>query len=262
MISLERRNGLPLRIGHRGAAALAPENTLQSFRAALAAGVDLIEFDLLQLRDGNVVVAHSNDLHEVSHGVASGTVRNWTLEKLREVCPELPTLDEALAFFADEARDVGVHVDLKSASAVAELAVALRRFGLVERSFVSSFHVGALRRLVITEPRVRVGASFPRDVLGAHGRTGLSPVVHLSLWALRMVTPLLAPILIGRARGSALVLHHSLVSPATVRRAHSRGAAVVAWTVDDPQDLARVDDAGVDAVVSNDPRIFASTLET
>ena len=95
MISLERRNGLPLRIGHRGAAALAPENTLQSFRTALAAGVDLIEFDLLQLRDGNVVVAHSNDLHEVSHGVASGTVRNWTLEKLREVCPELPTLDEA-----------------------------------------------------------------------------------------------------------------------------------------------------------------------
>ena len=262
MISLERRNGLPLRIGHRGAAALAPENTLQSFRAALAAGVDLIEFDLLQLQDGNVVVAHSNDLHEVSHGAASGTVRSWTLEKLREVCPELPTLDEALAFFAEETRDVGAHVDLKSASAVADLAVALRRFGLVERSFVSSFHVQALRRLVSLEPDVRVGVSFPRDIFGAHGRTGLSSVVRLSLRSLRMVTPLLAPVLLGRARASALVLHHSIVSTATVRRAHARGAAVVAWTVDDPEDLARVDEAGVDAVVSNDPRIFASTLET
>jgi glycerophosphoryl diester phosphodiesterase len=43
---------------------------------------------------------------------------------------------------------------------------------------------------------------------------------------------------------------------------HTRGAAVVTWTVDDPQDLARVEEAGVDAVVTNDPRIFASTLET
>ena len=262
MISLERRGGRPLRIGHRGAAALAPENTLQSFRAALEAGVDLIEFDLLQLQDGNVVVAHSDDLHEVSHGAATGTVRSWTLEKLHEVCPELPTLDDALEFFAEEARDVGAHVDLKSASAVAELAVALRRFGLVERSFVSSFHVRALRQLVNVEPGVRVGVSFPRDIFGAHGRTGLSSVVRLSLRSLRLVTPLLAPVLLERGQASAFVLHHSIVSTAAVRRAHRRGAAVVAWTVDDAEDLARVDEAGVDAVVSNDPRIFASTLET
>ena len=50
VIRLERRDGRPLRIGHRGAAALAPENTLRSFRAAVEAGVDLIEFDVIALR--------------------------------------------------------------------------------------------------------------------------------------------------------------------------------------------------------------------
>jgi glycerophosphoryl diester phosphodiesterase len=68
--------------------------------------------------------------------------------------------------------------------------------------------------------------------------------------------------LLARAEATALVLHHALVSPAAVRQAHARGAAVVAWTVDEPSDLARVERAGVDAVVTNNPSIFVSTLTT
>jgi glycerophosphoryl diester phosphodiesterase len=56
------------------------------------------------------------------------------------------------------------------------------------------------------------------------------------------------------------VLHHELVSARVVERAHARNAPVVAWTVDTPEELARVDEAGVDAVVTNDPSIFVSTL--
>ena len=57
MIDLTRREHGPLRIGHRGAAALAPENTLRGFRAAIEAGVDLIEFDVFDLRGGPLVLA-------------------------------------------------------------------------------------------------------------------------------------------------------------------------------------------------------------
>lgn len=81
MISLERRDGRPLRIGHRGAKALAPENTLAAFRAAIEAGVDLVEFDVIAGRDRALLVAHG----------------------LEDVGPETPTLDEALRFFVDEA---------------------------------------------------------------------------------------------------------------------------------------------------------------
>ena len=260
MISLERRAGRPLVIGHRGAAALAPENTLSGFRAAVAAGVDLIEFDVLSLAGGELVVAHSEDLHELSHGAVRGSVGSKALAEVRALCPDLPTLDDALTFFAEEAADVGVHVDLKSPSAVEAVADALGRHELAERSLVSSFHLGALRRLARLDRRVRTGASFPRDRLGIDRRRGLAPAVGGGLRALRPFTPMLVGALLAQAQATVLVLHHALVSPAAVRRAHARGAAVVAWTVDEPRDLARVEAAGVDAVVTNNPSRFVSTL--
>lgn len=262
MISLERRNGRPLRIGHRGAAALAPENTLRSFRAAIECGVDLVEFDVLGLAGGELVIAHSNDLYEVSHGAARGTVRDRTLEDLRHICPELPTLDEALGFFAGTAGGVGLHIDLKTTSAGREVVAALGRFELLERSFMTSFHIDALRGVALLEPRVRIGVSFPRDRVGLHGRRGSGPVIQAGLRGLRTITPRLVGRLLARSGASTLVLHHTLVTTAAVDNAHIRGAPVVAWTVDDPQDLVRVDAAGVNAVVVNDPTIFASTLQT
>jgi glycerophosphoryl diester phosphodiesterase len=261
VISLERRDGRPLAIGHRGAAALAPENTLASFRAAVAAGVDLVEFDVLRLRGDGLVVAHSHDLFEVSHGARSGSMRSMRIEDVREAVPELPTLDETLEFFASEATETGVHVDLKSAAAAEPVSAALDRYGLGERSLVSSFHHDALRRLAQLAPGLRLGVSFPRDRLGVHGRKGFAPVVAASLRSLRAATPRLVDLLLTRSRANTLVLHHALVSSAAVIRAHARDAPVVTWTVDEPQDFRRVVEAGVDAIVTNDPSIFVSTLK-
>lgn len=257
MIALERREGRPLRIGHRGAAALAPENTLGSFRAALEAGVDLIEFDVLELRGGELVLAHSDDLAEVSHGAARGKVRERGLAGLREVAPELPTLEEALGFFAEEATETGVHVDLKSAGAALRVAELIRRYGLRERTLVSSFHFRALRALAGAEPGLRTALTFPRSVLGLDDG---GPPARAGLLVLRAALPALVGPLLAAARARDLALHEAVVSAAAVRRAHARGAAVVAWTVDRPEELARVEAAGVDAVVTNDPAIFASTL--
>jgi glycerophosphoryl diester phosphodiesterase len=262
VISLERQNGRPLVVGHRGAAALAPENTLASFRAAVAAGVDLIEFDVLQLRRGELVVAHSHDLFEVSHGAARGSLQNLSVEEARAACPELPTLEQALELFASEATGTGVHLDLKTAAAAESVSAALDRFGLRGRSLVSSFHHDALRRLSRLEPGLRLGVSFPRDRLGVHRRTSMGPVVAGGLRALRVATPRLVDLLLSRSRANTLVLHHALVSPGAVSRAHARGAPVVAWTVDDAPDFRRVENAGVDAIVTNDPSKFVSTLTT
>src|SRR5688500_671262 len=84
-----RGDGPPIRIGHRGAAALAPENTLEALRAGIAEGCDYVEFDVLSNADGGLVLAHS--AHELPEDVAS--------------------LDDALALLAAEG--VGAHVDLK-----------------------------------------------------------------------------------------------------------------------------------------------------
>ena len=256
MLSLDRRDGRPLVIGHRGAAALAPENTIASLRAAQMSGVDLIEFDVLALRSGELVLAHSDDLREVSHGVAEGRVRTKTLAELREVAPALPTLDQALEFFLDEATDVGVHVDIKSAGSEEHIAASLARFGLADRTLASSFHPKVVRHLAELEPRVRAAISFPQDRMNISGRKGSGTVVRLGLRSLRPLTPQLVGRLLARSHGSTISLHHSLATPAVVERAHGLGAKVVAWTLVTRGDLVRVDAAGVDAVVVDDPRLF------
>ena len=259
-LALERRDGRPLRIGHRGAPTLAPENTLRSLRAALREGAELIEFDVLELADGELVVAHSDDLLEVSHGVVRGSVRRRSLTSLREVAPELPTFDEVLAFFVEEAPDTGVHLDLKSPAAVSEIAARVDRFGLAGRTLVSSTHIKALRRLAERGSGIRTGLTLPRAALGIDEDGRLAPVARMGLRALHGALPAVVGRLLSVSRATTLVLHHTAVSPAAVRRAHERGAAVVAWTVDDALEFHRVDTAGVDAVVTNDLRIFASTL--
>jgi glycerophosphoryl diester phosphodiesterase len=260
VIELARRHGRPLCIGHRGAPLLEPENTIRSFHAAIDAGVDLVELDVLELHSGELVVAHSDDLREISHGAAEGVATGWTLAALHEVAPELPTLDEALELFAVDALEVGVHLDLKSASAAEAVLASLRRRGLVERSIVSSFERRALRRLATLEPTLRTGVSFPPDRLGISERRGSAPFVRAGLSMGRRCSTVLARFLLARSYASTLVLHHELVSSRTVDFAHARGVRVVAWTVDDAASLHRLDEAGVDAVVVNNPGLFLSTL--
>ena len=261
MIELRRReDGSPLRIGHRGAAALAPENTIAAFRAAVEAGVDLVEFDVLDLPRGPLVVAHSNHLEEVSHGAARGSVRSLSLTALRAVAPDVPTLDDALAFFAEEAPQVGIHIDLKLRARFDELAASVTRHGLEGRTVASSTHVPSLRALARHSDRVRIGFTYPHDRLGVSRRPRTWPVVGLGLSAMRVTAPSRVGGFVRRAGATALMLQHRLVTPAAVARAHELGVPVLTWTVDDPDDLERVVAAGVDGVITNDPRIFVATL--
>ena len=260
MIHLDRPSGRVLRIGHRGAATLAPENTLGSFRAAVAVGVDLIEFDVLDLIGGPLVLAHSDHLDEVSHGAARGRVRTRTLEQLHEVAPDLPTLEDALAFFVDEAPEVGLHIDLKLRTRLDDLGAAIVRHGLEARTVVSGVHVAHLQALARAAPGVRIGITYPEDRLSISRKPYLWPVVSLGLTSMRASIPLRLPRLARRAGASAVMLQHRLVTASSVERAHAVGLPVLAWTVDEPADLARVVEAGVDGVITNDPRIFVATL--
>jgi glycerophosphoryl diester phosphodiesterase len=240
MISLTRREGRPLRIGHRGAATLAPENTLASFQAAVEIGVDLVEFDVVDAQGGELVVAHSRaDIHD-----------------------RTPTLHDALRFFVEVAPGVDAHVDLKVSGRERNVVESIRGHGLEDRSFVSAFYLGSARAICEHGADIRTGITFPRGMLGITENGRRAPIGRAGLHALRRVTPIVVPLLLNRTRAQAIALHHSLVTAASVRAAHARGAPVVAWTVDDPADLARVDAAGADAVVTNDPRIFTSTLHT
>jgi glycerophosphoryl diester phosphodiesterase len=249
-----RRGARVLRVGHRGAAALGPENTIGAFRRAIEVGVDFVEFDVLDLDDGTLVLAHSDELHEVSHGTVAGQVRPLALEELRESAPELPTLEEALQFFATE--EVGLHADVKSPRHGREVAAALRRHGLIERAVASSFWTSTLRDLRAEEPRLAVGITYPEDRRGLARRRLLTPLVPSAVAVLARALPRRLPRWLRSTGATVAMLHYAVLSRAAVERCHESGAAVWAWTVNEPELLGRVVELGVDGVISDDPRLF------
>ena len=256
MIQLRRPEGRFARVGHRGASALAPENTLRALELAVELGCDMLEFDVLDLADGTLVLAHSNDLREVSHGAARGRVRSRDLEGLRRVAPDLPTLDEALAFCADRLPGVGLQLDLKRLGIEAATVEAMRRHGVLDRSWVSTFDARSLRRLAELEPELPRSYTTPRDRFGISKRGPLAPLVRGALGSIGASLPRRLPLLLARARAVAATLHYSVASRAAIERAHEVDAAVYVWTVDDPRLAERLVRDGADGIITNDPRIF------
>jgi glycerophosphoryl diester phosphodiesterase len=257
MLELRRPHGAFARVGHRGAAALAPENTLRSLELAVALGCDMLEFDVLSLTDGTLVLAHSDNLREVSHGTARGRVRRRSLASLRAVAPELPTFDEALAFIADRFPATALQVDLKQRGIETAVIAALSRHGLIGRSWVSGFDAESLRRVAAIAPEVPRSYTLPRDRLGLSKRRLLAPLVRGVLGSIGAELPRRLPELLERARAAAATLHYSVASLDAIRAAHDAGAAVYVWTVDDSDRARRLVAAGADGIITNDPRIFS-----
>jgi glycerophosphoryl diester phosphodiesterase len=220
-----------LRIGHRGAAALAPENTLASIEAAIEYKLDLVEID---------VVAHANALR-LAHSPA-------------EVRDESPTLDEALALLARA--DAGVMVDLKSRGIERSAVETLREHNLLDRAVVASFHAASLRAVKEVEPASTTGFSYPFDRAGVSERKAFEPLIRVGLSGLRRALPARSARMLARAQADDLVVNHALVSPTLVDRCHGWDTAVLAWTIEDDAALTRVLAAGVDGVIANDPRLL------
>lgn len=233
MIDLRRRGARLLRIGHRGAAALAPENTIASLTLAVELGCELVEFDVIDL-EGGLVLAHS----------------------VEELPSEPATFDEALAFLAPTG--LGIQVDLKTPGTEAAIVRALQRHGVVERSLVSTFRVERLRMLAELEPGLARGLTYPEDRHGISSRRLLAGLVRPGLSLMRSVLARRIGGMLAGAEATAAVLHVDVVSAAVVERCHALGIPVLAWTAVSSEQVHELDRLGVDAVIADDPRIFES----
>jgi glycerophosphoryl diester phosphodiesterase len=226
-----------IRVGHKGADHVAPGNTAASFEAALAHSVDMIEFDVLRTRDGRLVLAHDYAAAER---------------------PGCLTLEEGLDLFAGEAyAGVELDVDLKLPGYEREVVEGLGRRGLLERSLVSTMYVESLDRLGELEPGLRRGWSVPRvqrDYLNAHVVVRV-PVYGMAAY-MRARMPGLAAARIRSGGCEAIMSHHILVGRRLVKAVHDAGGQLYVWTVDDARKIRALEQLGVDAVITNDPRLF------
>ena len=229
------RTGPLKRVGHKGADHVAAGNTAESFQAALDHGVDMIEFDILRLRDGRLVLAHD-------YGDAARR--------------EPMTLDAGLDLFASDAyAGVELDVDLKLPGYEGEVMEGLLERGLGERSLVSSTYMESLDRIGEIEPSMRRGWSVPR-ARRDYTKSVLAPAVYVGLRFWREALPFQAARVIERGRCEALMVHDLLVSPRLVKVVRAAGGMTYVWTVDDALRIAKLDAIGVDGVITNDPRLF------
>jgi glycerophosphoryl diester phosphodiesterase len=223
------------RVGHKGADLIAPGNTFESFEAALSHGVDMIEFDILRLRDGRLVLAH--DYHDAER-------------------PDVVTLDEGLDHFAGDAyTDVELDVDLKLPGYEREVVEGLIARGLEERSLISTTYPESLEVIGKIAPGVRRGWSVPRaqrDYTQSIYKLAVLPVLAY----MRARLPGQAARMIGSGHCEALMCHWRLVSPGLVRAVHGAGGQLYVWTVDDAARIAQLSALEVDGVITNDPRLF------
>ena len=239
-------------IGHRGASAVAPENTMAAFREALAVGADGIEFDVRLTRDGVPVVIHDSTLRRT--GGIPRRVADLTWSEIKKVDvgswfgksfanETVPSLAELFTLF--HTNNSTLYLEMKSDSVadqrpLAEACVrAIEEHSLQERVVVECFQLPALGILREFDPQIKTVALFEPAFT--------NPSVLSDQRIINQATD------VGAA---ALALHHRLAREGLVQKAKAAGMHVAVWTVDDPAWIERARAIGIDALITNDPAVL------
>lgn len=233
-------------VAHRGASALAPENTLVAFRRALEMDVDGLELDLQPTRDGQLVVLHDERLERTTNG--RGYVFEYTLAELRALDAgswfhgahssgarydgqRIPTLDEVIDLVRDGRQQL--YIEIKKSERTPErleenVVEVIHRHGFENRVVLISFDPNSLRRVRQLAPAVATAILFkdlPAD-----------------------------PIFLARTIGATGIAPRlDRVTREFVEAAHRAGMQMVVWTVDSPEDMQKLIDFGVNGIVTNVP---------
>ncbi|MCA1558392.1 MAG: hypothetical protein LC731_07630 [Acidobacteria bacterium] len=248
---------LPLIIGHRGAAAVAPENTIVSFERAMEDGADGIEFDVRLARDYVPVVIHDPNLRRTA--LRKGLIASLSSTELQEInvgawfnrrFPALarakyeqatiPKLAEVFELFRGSSATL--YVEMKCAAAesrmtASRVAELIREHGFIDRAVVESFTLPAIAEMKRIAPEIRTAALF-------------EPMVMPPPSMRRMMR------LTAECNADELALHRLLATRRVTAEAARRGLRTVVWTVDNPLWLARAGRYGIHAVITNNPAIM------
>jgi glycerophosphoryl diester phosphodiesterase len=234
------RSNAPLVIGHRGASAHEPENSVAAFKRAALDGADGVELDVLCCASGEVIVFHDDDLMRLAGRPERVASLPWS--ELREVTlsggAHIPTLTDALEACGPS---LLVNVELKSdglrdrslPALVTGVAAAVDRAGAARRVLVSSFNPAAVWRWRRHRPDIAAALLFER---------------RRSAWCVPFLRPF------------AVHPDQRLCTAASVRAWHAAGYAVNTWTVDDPARIRELDSWNVDAIITNVPDVARAAL--
>jgi len=220
---------LKLRVGHRGAKAYEPENTIRSFMKALELGVNAVELDVRRTKDGEIVVIHDAEVDRTTNG--KGLVSELTLSEIKQLSTDkgekIPTLEEALNFLD---RKVKILIEIKEVGIEEKVLDIVRRKGLEDNVIIISFHEETLRKIRELSDKVETGLIYVKhkDPIGA---------------ALSLKAQYLLPL-------------YRFIHSAFIKKAHERGLRIIAWTINTVEEAQEYVNKGVDGIASDKPDIL------
>ena len=217
----------PLRIGHRGAAGHAPENTLAALELAITYGVDMVEFDVRRTADGTLVLLHDDSVDRTTNG--EGKIEELSLSLFRELDAgggeRIPFLEEALACLSGRA---GAMIELKVRGTASDVCAKVQE---------ADFHGAVIYASFFHEELLTV-RRLMRDALTL---------------ALIEDAPIHSTAFATNAQATHAGLALNTVTSSLVQGLQAKDIKVFVYTVDEPDDIARMKRLGVDGIISNFP---------
>jgi glycerophosphoryl diester phosphodiesterase len=236
-------------MAHRGFSPDGLENSMAAFRAAVELGYRYLEMDVHTTADGVLLVFHDPSLDRVTDGqgriarLPAGTVAQARIGGVEPI----PLFEELVRTFPE----VRLNLDIKDWNSVRSLAAAIEQHGVHDQVLIASFS-DRRRRAVVKRLSRPVAASA--GIVSNALFTVLGPVLPAPAirWALRGVHALQVPVSYGSVR---------VVTPGFVRRAHRHGLQVHVWTINDPAEMHRLLDLGVDGIVTDRADLLKTVLQ-
>jgi glycerophosphoryl diester phosphodiesterase len=236
----------PIPFAHRGGASDAPENTMPAFERAVALGYRYLETDVQVTADGVLLAFHDDDLARTCDRQGRISELPWREVASARVsgAEPIPLLDDLLSAWPG----VRLNIDCKSDAAVEALVTTLQRHDALHRVCLGAFSDRRLARL-----RRRLGPG----VCTSLGPFGAARLVAAARTTHRIAAP-------GGALAAQIPLSFGrvdVVTPALVETAHRAGIAVHVWTIDEPSEMHRLLDLGVDGIMTDRPAVLRDVLE-
>lgn len=251
-------NNPPLIIAHRGASAIAPENTAAAFRKAIKDGAEGIEFDVRLTSDGEAVVFHDADLKRIAGrdekiiDLSSEELRkidagSWFNRVLPRIANEqfsderIPTLRDVLNLLKDFRGLIYIELKCKEREVEPLVKAVCREISashLLPQIIVKSFRLQVIPEIRRVCENVTTAALFAPKIM---------TMLRKEKYLLKIAQEF---------RADQISLHYTLVSRKFMEKAEKREFPITVWTVDNPRFLKRAIDLGIKAIITNNPAVL------
>lgn len=231
----------PLKIGHKGASSIAPENTLSAFRKAIDLNADYVEFDLHLTRDNEIVICHDADTLRTT-GIKK-VIKETTLEELQKLDAgqgeKIPTLKELIKLTKGK---LNLQPEIKAQGMVEMIVDMFKRNNLIDTTIISSFDFTELIKVKELDSKIKIGYLIP------------SEITRINLFK-RYIRKAL------KNDFYAIHPHYNSLTPEIMNDVHDNGLKINVWTVDEEKIIRKLIEFGVDGIITDDLNLLNKIIE-